>query len=178
MPFESAARARPTIVEAGDRFAKKSAGGPFDVDDELAAAFRSLRQSVAEVDLYESRRETPAQSGPPNFLDALEMIASAAELLTSMESHAQKVQAQAYEITQRAQYDVRAAEDEAASLRQKLSEKDAEISRLNGKIAEAEERTRTAQQWLRRFQDAVTKAFPAQKLGDFRLLLDGVRAAE
>lgn len=182
MSFDNkSAHALPTIVEAHDRFGQRSGAKPLDVDAEIATAFRSLTQLELPSSFADSRpdpeRATYLDSPAPNYLEALDMISSAAELLTAMESHSQKVQAKAYEITQRAQLDIRVANEQVAALQRALSEKEAQIADLNKRVTTAEDRAQTAQQWLRRFQDTVTKAFPAHKLGDFRLLLDPVRPA-
>lgn len=172
-------QARATIVEARDRFARRNDAEPVPLDAldaEISSALRSLIRPQSHGVAADSRtdpldgatRDKPSpDKTSANYLEALEMISSAATLLSAMESHSQKVQAKAYEITQRARLDVLAANERVAVLRQQLSESEARIEDLAGKLAATEEQAQTAQQWLHRFQDTIMHAFPACKAAEF-----------
>lgn len=164
-----------TIVEASNRFARKGDVEPFDLNRELAAALERLMLPKSEPasSSLGANDSTPVDDAAtdktlPSYLEALEMISSAAEVMASMESHSQRVEAKAYEIAERARYDVRVAQEEVAALRAQFNESLAKIEDLNRRAAEAEGRAQTAQQWLIRFQQATTRAFSTRRLSGLR----------
>ena len=164
-----------TIVDASSRFARSENAESFDLDRNLAAVLVTLMSSdgqLASISSSEAAGLTPVADAPRergrSYLDTLEMISSAAEAMLAMESHSQRIQAKACEIAERARYDVTAAQQESAALRDQLAENAARIESLERSLQEAEERAQTAQQWLTRFEQAASRAFSASGLGKFR----------
>jgi hypothetical protein len=163
------AGADSTIVEARDRFSRKQDTRPFDLDRGLVSLFEKLRYcgTQRDVDSHEvtpnaNERVQDVNEGAPDYFGAIEMIHSAAELMSVMEAHVQKVEAKAYEITQCARTEVLAANDQLAALRQQMTEDEAVIADLQRRVLEAEEQAQNAQQWLLHMQEAILQAFSAR----------------
>jgi hypothetical protein len=95
----------------------------------------------------------------PDYLEALELINGAGQAMTAMEDHSQKIQAKAFELTQKAKADRLVTSQQIASLQQQLAASEARVAELDGLLAEAELRAQTAQEWLRRFLETINGAF-------------------
>src|SRR5260221_137394 len=104
---------------------------PTDRVESAASTTRLLRAPSAE----ETGR--PEQSWP-DYLEALEAIKGAAQTLTAMEDHSQKIQAKAFELTQHAKTDRLEASHQIASLQQQLATSEARIVELDSLLAAAE----------------------------------------
>jgi hypothetical protein len=105
----------------------------------------------------------PFEASSPNSLseleDTLNLVTRAAAAMTAMEDRANLIQAKAIEIMDRSRQDVRAANLQVANLQARLIESEDLATSLEVRLAEAEERTTVARNWLGRFHEAVTKSF-------------------
>ena len=95
----------------------------------------------------------------PDYLEALELINGAGQTMTALEDHSQRIQAKAFELTQKARADRLAAGQQIASLQQQLAASETRVAELDSLLAEAELRAHTAQEWLRRFLETINGAF-------------------
>ncbi|MGH9810987.1 MAG: hypothetical protein ACRD9W_27710 [Terriglobia bacterium] len=95
----------------------------------------------------------------PDYLEALELINGAGQTMTALEDHSQRIQAKAFELTQKAKADRLAAGQQIASLQQRLAASETRVAELDSLLAEAELRAQTAQEWLRRFLETINGAF-------------------
>jgi len=175
MPIDSrTAFARPTILKTNEpafRCSRAAAedrknwppeyASPTDRVESAASTTRLLRAPSAE------ETGKPEQSWP-DYLEALEAIKGAAQTLTAMEDHSQKIQAKAFELTQQAKTDRLAASQQIASLQQQLATSEARIVELDSLLAEAELRADTALEWLKRFLEAINGSFSAYRIDQSR----------
>jgi hypothetical protein len=95
----------------------------------------------------------------PDYLEALELINGAGQAMTALEDHSQRIQARAFELTQKAKADRLAASQQITALQQQLAASETRVAELDSRLAEAELRAQTAQEWLRRFLDSIQAAF-------------------
>ena len=170
MPFETkAAHHRPTIVRTHDPAARCAAltaasTGSRDPDDCLRAD--GADSGCSPTPMFRAPAADEAgKSGNvwPNYLEALELINGAGQAMTDLEDHSQKIQAKAFELTQKARADRLAASQQIAALQQQLAASETRVAELDSLLAEAELRAQTAQEWLRRFLEAINGAFSAHR---------------
>jgi DNA repair exonuclease SbcCD ATPase subunit len=121
---------------------------------------------VEPISLHLLRAEG-ARTAEPGYLQALELISGAAHTMASIEDQSQRIQAKALELTQRARSDRLEALQKIATLQEQLMESQTLVEQLDRRLAEAEERAATAEEWLQRFREAAISAFAARrKAGD------------
>ena len=164
MPSETkATHHRPTIVRTQDTAARCAAAastGSRGPDDFLNAEAADCGCRPTPMFHARGADETAKSSDVwPNYLDALELINGAGQAMTAMEDHSQKIQAKAFELTQKARADRHAASQQIASLQQQLATSETRVAELDSRLAEAELRAQTAQEWLRRFLETINGAF-------------------
>lgn len=170
MPFETkATHLRPTIVRTQDTAVRSAAvtaanSGSRGSDDFLSDAASDCGCRPTPMFRTPGADET-AKSGNvwPDYLEALELINGAGQAMTAMEDHSQKIQAKAFEITQKARADRLAASQQIASLQQRLTASETRVAELDSLLAEAELRAQTAQEWLRRFLETINGAFATHR---------------
>jgi hypothetical protein len=164
MPSETKApHHRPTIVRTQDtapRCVAAASTGSRGPDDFLHAEAAGCGCHPTPMFRAAGADET-AKSGDiwPNYLEALELINGAGQAMTAMEDHSQKIQAKAFELTQKARADRLAASQQIVSLQQQLAASETRVAELDSRLAEAELRAQTAQEWLRRFLETINGAF-------------------
>jgi hypothetical protein len=157
-----------TIVEARERFIRKADASSLHLNSEVTDLLRSLCQPDAESDPTSPTESQTSVEGAPNYLEALKMIRAAADRMAAMESHLEKVESKAYEITQFARSHVLAANRQVAALRREIEDNEVQIAELNRKLDEAKQQVHASQQWLSLFQEATTEAFSTR-------MVDGLR---
>jgi hypothetical protein len=166
MPFETKAiPLRPTIVRTHDSAAATAANiGSRGPDDFLSAEGADCGCSSPPMFRAPGTGETAKSSNIwPDYLEALELINGAGQAMTAMEDHSQKIQAKAFELTQKARADRLAASQQIASLQQQLAASETRVAELDSLLAEAELRAQTAQEWLRRFLETINGAFSTHR---------------
>lgn len=162
MPFETRTAHRPTLVRTHDTAPPRCAA--------VAANIGSREPD----DFPCTEADETAKPGNvwPDYLEALELINGAGQTMTALEDHSQRIQAKAFELTQKAKADRLAAGQQIASLQQRLAASETRVAELDSLLAEAELRAQTAQEWLRRFLETINGAFarhradPRQAGGD------------
>lgn len=109
----------------------------------------------------------------PDYLQGLELVNRAARAMQTMEDHSQQIQNKAFEFMQQARYNRLEAEQKIATLQEELAASESKIDELSKKLEQAEQRAKTAEEWLRRFLDAINTGFAARRA----CKPDSVRAA-
>jgi hypothetical protein len=109
----------------------------------------------------------------PDYLEALELLNGAAQAMSAMEDHSERIQAKAFELTGKAKADRLAASQQIASLEQQLAASETRAAELNRLLAEAELRAQTAQEWLQRFLETINGTFSALRNAQHRR--EGIR---
>ena len=149
-------------------------------------------RSIVARDTSESAEPIASTQGPGldeaarsrDYLQALEMISTAARTMTSIEDESQRIRVNALALTQRVrserieadqlvsvlQEQLKASHYLAEQLKQQLAEERAAIAemkashssieQLKQRLAHAEERADVAEEWLQRFQEAIVSSFP------------------
>jgi hypothetical protein len=170
MPFETKAiPLRPTIVKTHDGAARSAAmtaanTGSRGPEDFLGAEDADCGCSLPPMFRAPGADETAKPGNVwPDYLEALELINGAGQAMTALEDHSQKIQAKAFELSQKARADRLAASQQIASLQQQLAASETRVAELDSLLAEAELRAQTAQEWLRRFLETINGAFSTHR---------------
>jgi HPt (histidine-containing phosphotransfer) domain-containing protein len=154
-------------------------------------------RSIVARDTSDSADPISAMQGPGfdetksrDYLQALEMIGTAARTMTSIEDESQRIRVNALALTQRVRSERIEAEQQvcvlqeqlktshflADQLKQQLAEERAAIAELKAshssieelkqRLADAEERADLAEEWLQRFQEAIVSSFSALRAAE------------
>jgi hypothetical protein len=192
---QSVPRIQPRIVRVEDRTSWADRARPAGAAAGLIPIqiVRTERSIVAR-DTSESADPTSSMPGPDfddvaaksrDYLQALEMIGTAARTMTSIEDESQRIRVNALALTQRVRSERIEAEQQVGvlqqqlktshllvdQLKQQLAEERAALAELKAshssieelkqRLADAEERADVAEEWLQRFQEAIVSAFSA-----------------
>ena len=125
-----------------------------------------------------------------DYLQALELIGTAARTMTTIEDESQRIRVNAFALTERVrserieadqqvgvlQEQLKASHLLAAQLKQQLAEERAiiaeakashsAIEQLKQRLAQAEERADVAEEWLQRLQEAIISSFSDRRGGE------------
>jgi hypothetical protein len=162
------------------------------VESELPALARTASEPAEPTSSMQCpvAVEAPAQSR--NYLQALEMLGSAARAMATIEDESQRIRANAFALTQRVrserieadqhigvlQEQLRASHSLAEQLKRQLAEAEeranaAEVKanhslteKLEQQLAQAEERANLAEEWLQRFQETIVSTFSARRAAE------------
>lgn len=195
-------RVQPRIVRVEGRTSQADRARLSNVAAALAPIqiVRTERSIVAR-DTSESAEPVASPQGPGldeateksrDYLQALEMISTAARTMTSIEDESQRIRVNALALTQRVrsermeadqhvgilQEQLKASHYLAEQLKQQLAEERAAIAevkasyasieQLKQQLAHAQERADVAEEWLQRFQEAIVSSFSAHRAAETR----------
>jgi hypothetical protein len=168
MPVDSKAGPhRPAIVRTHDAAPRcsgvASIGGIRDPDDFPRAEAAHCASRPTPLLRSPATETAKPDNIWPDYLEALELINGAGQAMTALEDHSQRIQARAFELTQKAKADRLAATQQIAALQQQLAASETHVAELDSRLAEAELRAQTAQEWLRRFLESIHSAFARQR---------------
>ena len=107
-----------------------------------------------------------AQAQSPNYLEALEMISSAALTMASIEDQSHRIRANAFALTQRVRSERFETDQQISVLQEQLEASHYVAEQLRQQLAHAEERASVAEEWLQRFQEAIASAFAARRTAE------------
>ncbi len=164
MPFETKTAHRPTLVRTHDT-APRCAAVAANTGSREPDGFPCTEAADSGCRPHQMFRasevDETAKPGNvwPDYLEALELINGAGQTMTALEDHSQRIQAKAFELTQKAKADRLVAGQQIASLQQRLAASETRVAELDSLLAEAELRAQTAQEWLRRFLETINGAF-------------------
>jgi hypothetical protein len=148
MSLNTRERPQHDVAEARYPLGKTGASA-VDLVVHYAAA---LRDSEAGV--------TSAQGpGSTRYLEALELLNSAACTMATTEDWSRQVQAKSLELTQRAHADRHDTNERIACLREQLAVSEIRSANLAKQLDEAKQRSQISCDWLSRFQQAIDIAF-------------------
>lgn len=167
MSLNSRQQTPRNVIGARDRFAKADASG-VDLVVHYADALRDDDGSRIARERFERQpHHTASTPGSNGYLETLELVNKAARAMATMEDHSQRIQAKAYELTQRARADRLEASQYISFLEEQLATSEARSLELSQQLDEAETRARTSDEWLGRFQQTIGAVFAASKAQTF-----------
>lgn len=157
---------RPTVArthESEFRGSTLTAADPTIRRSNISARAEALDSRCGPIPIRALSSEGTGKSASiwPDYLEALELLNGAGQAMSAMEEHSQKIQATAFELTERARADRLTATQQIASLEQQLAVSETRAAELNRLLADAELRAQTAQEWLQRFLDTINGNFSA-----------------
>jgi hypothetical protein len=140
----------------------KTRASAVDLVVHYAAALRDS-EACAMIDARRDGRTpwvTSAQGpGSTRYLEALELLNSAACTMATAEDWSRQVQAKSFELTQRAHADRHDTNERIACLREQLAVSEIRSANLAKQLDEAKQRSQISCDWLSRFQQAIDIAF-------------------
>jgi hypothetical protein len=163
MSLNTRERPQHGVAEGRDLLGKTKASA-VDLVVHYAAALRDNEASAMMDERRDGRTlwATSAQRpGSTQYLEALELLNSAACTMATTEDRSRQIQAKALELTQRAHADRRETNERIACLRKQLSVSEIRSVNLAKQLDEAKKRTQISYDWLSRFQQAIDTAFAA-----------------
>jgi hypothetical protein len=98
-----------------------------------------------------------------DYLEGLELVNRAAQAMQTREDHSQQIQAKAFELMQQARSNRLEAAEQIASLQEQLAASERKMGDLAKRLAHAEQRARTAEEWLERFVEAINAGFASRR---------------
>lgn len=151
---------RPTLAitrESEFRGSTLMAADPTVRRSDVSPRAEALDSASGPIPLRALSNEETGKPGSiwPDYLEALELINGAAQVMSAMEEHSQQIQAKAFELTERARADRLTTSQQIASLEQQLAVSETRAAELSRLLADAELRAQTAQEWLQRFLEAI-----------------------
>jgi hypothetical protein len=99
----------------------------------------------------------------PNYLEGIELVNRAAEAMKTMEDHSLQIQTKAFELMQQARTTRLESSQQIAELQQRLIAAEMKRDELADQLAQAEQRAKTAEEWLGKFVEAVHTGFAARR---------------
>jgi hypothetical protein len=189
-------RVQPRIVRVEDRTSQADYPRPPNaatglIPIQIVRSERSIvgRDTSERAEPISSMQGSRPDEGPAksrDYLQALELISTAARTMTSIEDESQRIRVNAFALTERvrserfeADQQVGALQEQlkvshllAAQLKQQLADERAAIAeakashssieQLKQRLAHAEERADVAEEWLQRLQEAIVSSFSAR----------------
>lgn len=163
MSLNTRQQTQRNVIGAGDRFTKAGASG-VDLVVHYADALRDDDGSNIARERFDGQAlHTASTPGSSSYLETLELVNNAARAMATMEDHSQRIQAKAYELTQRARADRLEANQYISFLEEQLAASETRSLELAQQLDEAESRARTSHEWLDRFQQTIGTVFAASK---------------
>jgi hypothetical protein len=163
MSLNTREQAPRNVIGARDRFSKAEASG-VDLVVHYADALRDDDGSNIARERFEAQPlRTASTPSSGSYLETLELVNNAARAMATMEDHSQRIQAKAFELTQRARADRLEANQYISFLEEQLAASEARSLELARQLDEAESRARTSHEWLGRFQQTIGTVFAASK---------------
>ena len=138
MSLNSRQQTPRNVIGARDQFAKAGASG-VDLVVHYADALRDDDGSRIARERFERQPHHAASTPSSNsYLETLELVNKAARAMATMEDHSQRIQAKAYELTQRARADRVEASQYISFLEEQLAASEARSLELSQQLDEAE----------------------------------------
>ena len=151
------------VIGARDRFSKAGPSG-VDLFVHYAGALRDDEGSTIARERHDGQpSDTASAPGSGGYQETLELVNNAARAMAAMEDHSQRIQAKAFELTQRARADRLEAKQTIAFLEAQLAASEARSLELAQQLDDAESRARTSHEWLSRFQQTIGTVFAGSK---------------
>lgn len=163
MSLNTGQQTQRNVIGARDRFTKAGASG-VDLVMHYADALRDDDGSNLARERFDGQALLTASTpGSSSYLETLELVNNAARAMATMEDHSQRIQAKAFELTQRARADRLEANQYISFLEEQLAASETRSLELAHQLDEAETRARTSHEWLGRFQQTIGTVFAASK---------------
>ena len=165
---------QPRLIKLEDRVGQPNPSWPVNVAAQPIQLVKTESvmdaSSASESNSPNSPLRDPsaaaATATPPNYLETLEMISGAALTMASIEDQSQRIRANALALTQRVRSDRLEAGQQIGVLQEQLKASHMLAERLRQQLAQAEERASVAEEWLKRFHEAINSAFAARRAAE------------
>lgn len=99
----------------------------------------------------------------PDYLQGLELVNRAAQAMQAMEDHSHQIQAKAFDLMQQARSNRLEAAQQISALQEELTASEAQLEELAKQLVNAEQRAKTAEEWVERLLEAINAGFAARR---------------